>query len=286
MAGVIGTTETAALITQAWTPGLKEEATEEMVVVRNFSGAEGVEKIRGQLNIRKIKRQGVQALSAATAGAGLNLVYNQNTEVSVSCTPIWAYGAVEINRGVYNRLDLNPDNPYRNMLKNGLAEYIDQTGAALAAQLATSVKGSGIASLDKGLCLDAEAALAVYAKRFFRPGKTPWYLKIHSSQLKPLMSVFDLTADNVRGDSERPLVSGWMSKVLGAEIDETGNIYQAGGITHNLGFIPEAFVIAYNEEMTVLTPQEFELVTRLIATTEFGVVEVFDEFAVDLQTAA
>lgn len=284
MAGVIGSvTEVAALIPQAWTPGLREEATEEMEIVRDFSGADGVEKMYGQLNIRKIKRQGVQALAAS---GGLSLVYNQNTEVSVSCTPTWVYGAVEINRSVYNRLDLNPDNPYRNMLKNGISEYIDQLGGALAAGLATSVKGSGVASMDKGLCLDAEQALAVYAKRFFKPGVTPWFLKVHSTQLKNMMSIFDLTADYVRGDGEKPISSGWVSKALGATINESGNVYQAGGITHNLGFIPQAFVIAYNEEMTVLAPQEFELVTRLIATAEVGVVEVFDEYAVDIQTAA
>lgn len=285
MAGVISTTETSALLTQAWTPGLREEATEEMEIVRDFSGADGVQKIMGQLNIRKIKRQSVQAL-AASGGTGTGLVYNNNTEVSVSCTPTWVYGAVEINRAVYNRLDLNPDNPYRNMLKYGLGEYIDQLGAALAAGLSTNVKGSGLSSMDKGLALDAEQALAISAKRFFKPGVTPWYLKIHPSQLKNLMSVFDLTADYVRGDAEKPLVSGWMSKVLGATINESGNVYQSGGVTHNLGFIPEAFVIAYNEEMTVLTPQEYELVTRLIATAEVGVVEVFDEYGVDIQTAA
>lgn len=284
MAGVIGTTETATWIPQVWSAGLREEATEEMVIVNDFSDAEGVTKIMGQLNIRKIKRQTAQALNAATAGAGTALVYNQNTEVSVNCTPVWAYAAVELNRAVYNRLDFDPDNPYRDMLKNGLSEYIDQAGGTLASALATNVKGSGAADLDFGLALDAEMALATYAKRFFRPGKTPWYMKIHPSQIKSLMSQFNLIADYVRGDGEKPIHSGWMSKALGANIDETGNVLQSGGITHNLGFIPEAFVIAYNEDMTVLPPQAFELVNRIIATVEFGVVEVFDEFAVDIQT--
>jgi hypothetical protein len=278
---VIGSTELALTIPQVWSAGLREDATEEMVVVRDFSIAEGVEKILGQLNVRKIARQSYNVL-AATGGTGLT--YANNVEGVATCTPVWLYGAVEINRAAYNRLDFDPDNPYRDMLKNALGEGVEYYGASLWSSLATNVKGSGAADLDLGLALDAEMALAINAKRFYKPGKTPWYLKMHPSQIKNLMSQFNAIASNVRGDAEKPIVSGWMSDVLGAHIDETGNIVQTGGVTHNLGFIPEAFVIAYNEEMTVLPVQAYELVNRLIATVELGVMAVYEKFAVDIQT--
>ena len=100
------------------------------------------------------------------------------------------------------------------------------------------------------------------------------------------MGIFDLTADYVTGSNGKPLVSGWLSKVLGAVINESGNVYQSGGVTHNLAYLSDAFVIGHNEETTILEPQNFELVVRIIGTEEFGMSEQFDEYAVDIQTAA
>ena len=73
---------------------------------------------------------------------------------------------------------------------------------------------------------------------------------------------------------------------VAAMIEQSGNIYVAAGIAHNLAYIEPAFVVGYNEEPTVLDPQPYELVTRIIATEEFGMSEAFDEYACDMQTAA
>lgn len=278
------TTTTTALkfLPERWTPGLLQETTEEEVVGKNFSRPPGgVKKIGQKLHIPKML-----AISAQS-GAGpysTSLTYSSNTEEEVTVSPEQSYAAVEIQRSVYLRMDINPDGPYRQMLKYALAEYRDVTCAGLADNLATNVKGSAIASMDKGLLLDAQQALAISAKRRFKPGETLWYIKVHPLQLKNCMGVFDMTADYVRGDAVRPLVSGWMSPVLGANIDESGNVLNTGGIIHNLAYIPEAFVIGFNEESTVLEPQPVELVVRIIATEEFGASEQFDEYAVDMQT--
>ena len=278
------TTTTTALkfLPERWTPGLLQETTEEEVVGKNFSRPPGgVKKIGQKLHIPKML-----AISAQS-GAGpysTSLTYSSNTEEEVTVSPEQSYAAVEIQRSVYLRMDLNPDGPYRQMLKYALAEYRDVTCAGLADNLATNLKGSAIASMDKGLLLDAQQALAISAKRRFKPGETLWYIKVHPLQLKNCMGVFDMTADYVRGDAVRPLVSGWMSPVLGANIDESGNVLNTGGIIHNLAYIPEAFVIGFNEESTVLEPQPVELVVRIIATEEFGASEQFDEYAVDMQT--
>ena len=280
----MATTTTTALkfLPERWTPGLLQETTEEEVVGKNFSRPPGgVKKIGQKLHIPKML-----AISAQS-GAGpysTSLTYSSNTEEEVTVSPEQSYAAVEIQRSVYLRMDINPDGPYRQMLKYALAEYRDVTCAGLADNLATNVKGSAIASMDKGLLLDAQQALAISAKRRFKPGETLWYIKVHPLQLKNCMGVFDLTADYVRGDAVRPLVSGWMSPVLGANIDESGNVLNTGGIIHNLAYIPEAFVIGFNEESTVLEPQPVELVVRIIATEEFGASEQFDEYAVDMQT--
>lgn len=276
------TTTTTALkfLPELWTPGLLMETTEEEVVGKNFSRPEGARKIGQKLHIPKML-----AIAATGGGAyGTGLTYTANTEEEVTVSPVTSYAAVEIARAVYNRMNTSPDSPYREMLRNGLAEYRDVYCGALATGLATNIKGSALASIDKGLLLDAQQALVISAKRRFKPGVTPWYIKMHPLQLKNTMSIFDLTADYVRGDSERPLVSGWMSKALGANIDESGNVLNTAGVIHNLAYLSEAFVMAFNEESTVLPAQDIELVSRLIATEEFGASEAFDKFAVDIQT--
>lgn len=282
MAGVATTTTALKLLPELWSPGLLMETTEEKSVTREFSSPPGgARKIGQQLHIPKVKR------IAATGGGSydLTLTYTNNTEEEITVDPVQVYAAVEIQRAVYNRMDTSPESPYRQMIKYGIAEYLDQNGAALAASLATNIKGSGAANIDKGLMLDCLQALATSAQREFKVGEDPWYFKVHTSQIKNMMNQFDFTADNVRGDGTKPLVNGWLVKVLGAIVNESGNVYVSGGITHNLGYLPTAFVEAFNEEPTILEPQPVELVVRIIGYGEFGQSEAFDEFAVDCQTA-
>jgi hypothetical protein len=282
MATTYTTTTGDKRIAEYWTPGSLMEATEEAVVTRNFSSLTGVPKIGKKVHIPKIKR--IAAAGGGAYGTGLN--YTANTEEEITVTPYQTYGAVEVQHAFYSRMTGDPVSPLRKMILAGLAEARDQYGAILATGLTANVKGSGLASIDKGLLLDAQMALAISAKNAFKIGETDWFIKLHPSQIKNCMSIFDFTADYVTGRNGQPLVSGWFSKVLGAVINESGNVYQSGGVTHNLAYLSDAFVIGHNEETTVLEPQPFELVVRIIGTEEFGMSEQFDEFAVDIQTAA
>lgn len=268
-------------IPEYWTPGSLMEATEEAVVTRNFASLTGVPKIGKKVHIPKIKR----IPSAAGDGtSGKLLSYTANTEEEIIVTPQQSYGAVEIEHSFFSRMTGDPTSPLRKMILAGLAEYRDQYGAALATGLATNVKGGPTAQVDKGLLLDAQMALAISGKNAFKIGETDWFIKIHPEQIKNCMNIFDMTADYVTGRNGQPLVNGWFSKVLGAVINESANIYKSGGITHNLAYLSDAFVIGHNEETTILDPQPVELVVRIIGTEEFGMSEQFDEFAVDIQT--
>lgn len=282
MATTHTTTTADKLLPEVWSPGLLNETTEEAVVTRNFAFPQGVQKIHKKLHIRKVKR--IPAVGGGSYGTGLS--YTANTEEEIVVTPVQSYGAVEIQHAIFSRMDVDPSNVWRQMIKYGLAEYRDQYGAALATALSTNVKGGALASMGKDLLLDAQMALATSAKREFEIGRTPWFIKMHPSEIKNCMGVFDFIADYVRGDAQRPLVSGWLSPLLGATINESGNVYQAAGITHNLAYLEMAFVQAYNEETVILAPQPYELVVRIIGTEEFGMSEQFDEYAVDMQTKA
>jgi len=279
----VNTTTALKLLPELWSPGLLMETNWAKIVTREFSSPPGgAKKIGQQLHIPKVKR------IAATGGGSYStsLTYTANTEEEVTVDPVQVHGAVEIQRAVYNRMNTSPESPYRKMIIRGMAEYLDTYGAALAANLATNVKGSALASVDKGLLLDVMQALATSAQSEFELGKDTWFIKLHTSQIKNAMNQFDLTASNVRGDGTKPMVTGWLSPTLGAEIVASGNVYVSGGIAHNLCYLPTAFVEAFNEEPNIIEPQPYELVVRLIGYGEFGQSEAFDEFAVDMQTAA
>ena len=283
MAAVTATT-TAKLIVSGWSAELHEAATEESVVTREFQQA-SAEKIHGTFYVRKIAAISATVLATAAAMdvSGGNLTATANTEDYVAITPVHYYGAVQIDRQTFNRLDFDPKNPHANMIKYGLAEARDQYGAQLAASLSIA-KGSGAANFDKGLLADALQSIATYAKRYFKIGVTPWYLKVHPSQIKNVVTTNDFTSSYIRGDSEKPIRSGWVNTALGAELDESDNVYQAAGITHNLAYIKETFVHASNEKATILDPQDDGLTVWVIGTEEFGMSEFEDTFGVDVQT--
>lgn len=282
MASITAATEAAALIPKRWNPGLKLEAYEEMIAVKNFSEAEGVTKLNGQLYFRKIKR--INSTAMSTSGGGVSLTYSTNTETAPSATPTREYAAIQIENAIFDRMDLDPSNAYRTMIKGGLGTGVDVTGCTLAASLSTNVVGSGAVDLDLALLLEAQGKLIGSSRNKFNPGISPAYLTIHHTQIRYLMGIFNLTADNVRGDGEHPLVTGWMLKGLGMRLNESGNIYQAAGVTHNLLHTDDAFAIAYNREPTILAPQPIEDAIRLIGTVDYGCVELFDEYGCDIQT--
>jgi hypothetical protein len=283
MAGVItAATEAVNLIPKRWNPGLKLEAQEEMIGVKNFSEATDAQLINGQLYFRKIKRINSTAMTAD----GTGLTYSNNVETAPSCTPTREHAAVQISGAVIDRMDISPISPYRTQIKAGLGTGVDVAGMTLAAGLSTNVVGNGGVNLDQALLLEAQGKLIGSSRNKFNPGISPAYLTIHHTQIRFIMGIFNLTADSARGDAEHPLVTGWIIKALGMMLNESGNVYQAAGITHNLLHTDDAFAIAYNRQPTILDPQPLEDTIRIIGVVEHGEVELFDEYAVDIQTAA
>lgn len=282
MASITAATEAAALIPKRWNPGLKLEAQEEMIGVKNFSEADGAQSINGQIYFRKVKRIN----STAVPSQGSGLTYTLNTETAPSITPTREHAAVQIEGAVFDRMDIDPSNAYRTQIKAGLGTGVDVTGMVLASGLSTNVVGSGAVDLDQALLLEAQGKLIGSSRNKFNPGVSPAYLTIHHTQIRFLMGIFNLTADSARGDGEHPLVTGWMIKALGMRLNESGNVYQAAGVTHNLLHTDDAFAIAYNREPTILAVQPVEDFVRIIGIVEYGVVELFDEYGCDVQTRA
>jgi hypothetical protein len=175
---------------------------------------------------------------------------------------------------------------YKTQLQKTLVAGIDVQAGALVPSLSTNIVGSGAVPISKSLLLSALSKLSNSAKEMFVLGKTTCYLTVHGLRTADLLNIPDITAANVRGDTVNPNVTGRVWTAWGMDVGESGNVSTSGGAAHNLLHIRESHVLAYNEEPNVLDPQTNGLATLLIGYTNFGVGEVFDEWAVDIQSSS
>jgi len=276
------------LLEQTYRAELATQCNEEMRIANDFdNGNDGLEKFGNLLNIRKILRVGASTLN--TTDTGKSLTYTNNTELVVTVSPTFAYGAVEIARTTLSRLlaEAKLRAAYRKQIAAGLSTKIDADAGILAASLVTSVKGGSTQNFDKAFMLDGIGALIENAKDVYAPGQGGWaFLKYHPRQWDNIHAINEITNAQVRGDSEKPVKVGWVWAAYGLKLMETGSVYTNAGTAHNLLHVKESHVLAYNTRPDFLTPQEFELVWRLIAFVEYGVGEVWDEWAVDMQTTS
>lgn len=280
------TTEVAAILEQEWSPEMPMAANEERVVTRNFSAPMGVSKIGNTLNISIVGLQTINSLAGTADSDGVNLTYNQITETSVAVTPSRIYAAVQPNRSVETRLLRFPawKTAVKSQLVSSLATQIDVDGAALATAL-TQVVGNGGVDISKTLLTAGIAALAAGAKERWSPMNNKLaYLCVYTNQIDDVLNTNEFTNAQIRGNGASAAVSGWVWQSFGITLAESGNVKTAGGIAYNMLYVPEAFVLGYNEEPNVYPDQVSGLATRIIATAEYGVKTVFNAYAVAVQT--
>jgi len=277
-------TEALALLEETWEDELIPAATEEMRVVNNFRKSTVTGRFGDTLNISKVAA--IVAQTASSSFTGLSLSGTENTEENVTVAASFAYAKAYIAHNVTTDMVRIASfrKGLRTQLAAALATKIDVDGATLVASV-SGVKGSGVDHLTKSLLLDSLGTIVKNVRNLWRPGKKNLYLCFHPDELEYVLNIPEITAANVRGDASNPNVSGFVWDAWGMNLDESGNVYQASGVTHNLLHVPESHVKAYNIEPTPLEPQMEELQYRLIWYVGYGVGEVFDEYALDLQTA-
>lgn len=289
-------TELANHLVQKWASMFRLAANEERVVTRHFD--QDVEVIGGGvtignlLNVRKIGPVTVQTFSP-TAGDPSALTFHTATEAVVTVPPDFRYAAVEIGDQALSRTGDYPGGAkyaraYRQQIAAGIAAAEDSAGAQLAPLLTTSVRGGPAENFTKALLFDAAGALIIASKNhqnINRRGARPLkYLCYHPTQYKHVMSINEITAANIRGGQEMPMVRGAVWEALDMEFAESGNIYQ-DTVTHNLLYLGTAYMLAYNIPFHFEDPQRYQIAWRFIGSEEFGVGEIWDEDAVDIQTS-
>lgn len=279
-------TSLASLLETTYRPRMALATTESMNIANKFD-AEGTERIANGMVIRK-----VAAKNRITAAVGdhldtADMTFEADTEAAVTLSPTFIYGAVGLSKHSQTRLLASAEyqRGVREQLTRTLSEEIDETAGELGDNLATSVIG-GAQNLDKTLLLSGMAILRENAKRYYNPSTREGtaYLCVHPRQMHHLYSIAEIANANLRGDGANPNVSGVLVEAWGLNVGISGNVVNSGGFLHNMLFLKEAFALGYNERPQLAPEQWNGLTLLLMSYAEFGVVEVWDEYGVDIRT--
>lgn len=274
-------TEGANVLKEIWTSEWYLNPTEESVVASFVTQPNGVQKFGNKLHLRKIKTIGASTLSATTSGE--SLTETQNTEVEVTVSPSLKYNFVSIGEHLKTRII--DDGPFqagvRKQMLAGLTEAIDTDLFTLAASLSHTESG---ADVDKAMLLSAIGQLAEYGKGHIKVGETDLLLVVHPREIKNVLDTNEFMNAQFRGDSSNPAVKGWVANAYGVTMRESGLVYNPAGTAYQPLIDKMAWVIAWNQKPMLKDVQEFLLNTRLVAFTEYGVNEFFNEYGVSLNT--
>lgn len=265
-----------------WSPRLRLDTSEMMDIANHFAPA-GVERLGNSFIVRKVLPKTSNTLAVTSSMSTADLTYEQDIETAVTCSMVFIYTALSITQAMESRLIDSPQysKAVRTQFLRSMSEAIDVAGGVLGNSL-SQVVGSGAASIDRTLILQAMATLRQGTKREWGPGK-PAFLRFHPKQIPGVYAIDAIMNANLRGDSKNPNVTG---RVDGWNLDfaPSMNIYSAGGAYHNMLYIPEAFVLGYNAEPQLEPPQRNGLATVLHGFADYTVTEIFDPYAVDIQS--
>lgn len=290
LATLQSTTTQLALTTyirQRWSKRFMLDTSEQMAIANVFSGGVG-ERIEGRLTIRKVGT--VTAIKAAGTASldTTSLTYEQDTETSVNVDPQFAYAAAAYTKPVMTRMLEFPEymKAKREQFMRALALVEDIDAGALMDDLSTSVVGGALATFTQDLFFQALGELRYNCQREYATGdpSSVAHLRLHPKQQRYAYAIAAISQAHIRGDSANPMVTGRLNEALGVDIKITGNIVNSGGAFHNPLFIEDAFVRALNLDADFMPEQWNGLALQIIACKEYGLAELYDNYATDIQT--
>ena len=279
MANEYTPSQVSAHIRKVWSKEIGLVASEEQIAVPLCAK---LEKIEGELAFRKFGTLTTNSLSDSAVGSGLTV--SGQSEIAISATPATRYVMVVVNFNTAARLAFDPKTPLREQMKAAMYEQVDRTVMSLATLLTTNIVGDATAEISDALMREVKRKLTLSAKSRFKPGKTGYAVVMHPSDIETLEGIEAYYKSADRGDGETPLPDGWMYKVRGATIYESGSV-QVDTVTRNFAVIPnETWGIGYNQDYSAKM-EEYELLWKLILWLDFGVLERWDEYGVAINTS-
>lgn len=283
------TTQLANHLRNRWSPRFPLDTSEAMAIANVFSGGVG-ERIENQLVIRKV---GTVTATKAAGTASLdttNLTYEQDTENRVTVDPQFAYAAASWTKPVMTRMLEFPAymKAKREQFARALALVEDVDAGALIDDLTTSVIGGTAVNLSQDLVNQALGELRFNAAREYEAGNpaTVAHFRLHPKQQRYLHGIAAFMQAHIRGGAGAgPMTHGRLNEFLGVEFKVTGNVVNSGGAYHNPVFIEDAFVRALNLDTEFLPEQWNGLAMQVIACKEYGLNDVYENYAVDIMTS-
>lgn len=279
-------TQLAAHFRTHWSPRFRLDTSEAGKIFPLFDEGEG-EAMENGLYIRKVANVTTNKVAGTVALDAEALSYEQDTELSVLVSPQFAYAAMAFSKQTMTRMDEFPkySAAKRKQFIRSMVATMDLDAGALMDDLSVTV-GSGTTNVNKDLLLQAAGELRSSAGREYEPttGEGTAYFRLHPKQQRYLYGIDAITAANVRG-SGTPNVTGILVEAWGINLGITGNIVSSGGTFHNPLFLKGAFARAYNAEPQIIKEQWNGLAMLIIGFCEYGMVEIYDNFATDLMTS-
>lgn len=227
-------------------------------------------------------------LTESTAGSALTATSNTETEAVITCST--QYVMIEVNHNVLSRMAGDPHDTLRQSVEKAVAARIDVLSSADAATLAAGVQSGTGGTLSWNDVKWAQYILAANAKEWYttaNDGKGNPVLIINPIALHALVGITSpaIMEYQVRGDGAGPLVRGYVGRLLGFDVVESGSISSDGTDHYNMALIPnKTFIIGFSHKPSVKV-EEYELADRIICWTDFGTKVLWDTAGVWLKTA-
>ena len=288
LSSVVTTTHFTNYLETKWAPRLLLDTIEEMLIANKFmQGSDlDVDKLGNLLYVRKVQAKTVNKVAGTVALDSESLVFETDTEAAVSISPQFAYCAAAYSEQVQQRLMAFPklERAVRTQFLRALASQIDADAGGLGSAISGGVSD---VNLSAALIRQALGTLRSNAQREYRTGRVGnAILRIHSSQQQHLYGIPEINNAELRGDGDNPNVTGLLVKAWGCDVDISDNIESDSGNRQNMLFIKQAFALVYNAEPQLEPPQREGLATLVIAFADYGVAEIYDNYALRIQTTA
>jgi hypothetical protein len=277
-------TEAALDVVTTWTNEWKLNPTEGMAIADFADKPEVVGKFGQTIKVRFIpairgtSMNTVSNSSSTTLNrAGINWI--NNTDTVATGTSQMVYGAIAVNRNVWNQV--RDDSDYRAKqkaaLNAGMVEKVDADVFANAANLSNVITQ---ADLDDAAFRNGWARLRKTAMGKLKIGESDIRLYIPPEESQNALGIPALKEYQIRGNVGTA-ATGRAVDAYGIKWDVSGLVYTVGGVTAYCPLIlKDAFFLAYNETPHPLADQVDGLTDSFIVVAEYATFEEFDSSGV------
>src|SRR5262245_339831 len=277
-------TEAANSVVTTWVNEFRLNPTEGMTVADFVDKPEVVGKFGQTIKVRFIpaitasSMQTVSNSSSTTLSRG-NLTWIRNTDTVATGTSQMVYGAIAVNRNVWNQVRDNADyrSKQKQALSAGMTEKVDSDVFANAANLSNVITQ---ADLDDAAFRNGHARLRKTAKGKIKLGETDIRLYIPPEEEQNALGIPALKEYQIRGNLGTA-ATGRSVDAYGIKWDVSGLVYTVGGVTAYCPLIiKDAWFLAYNETPHPLDDQADGLTDSFIVVAEYATFEEFDSSGV------